>query len=116
MVMLEGLRLQAAQVPQWQLNEIWRKISNKPLPRVKALLLSDGDFNNVLRNRDCIEDQLREIEEWGYVLSFEGTDACIFNADESDDADYIILIRQNPYHKFGEILLHELAHILRGDL
>ena len=116
MVVLEGLTLQATTVPHWQLAAAWLKISHKPLPRVKALRLGDSDFNHVLKRRDCIEDQLREIKEWGYVLSFEGTDACIFNADEGDDADYVILIRQNPYNTIEEILLHELAHIERGDI
>lgn len=114
--MVEGLRLQAAQVPQWQLYESWRKLTRKPFPQVKAFRLSDRDFNNVLRSRDCIADQLREIEEWGRVLSIKGTDACIFNGDEGCGADYIILIRQKPYHSVEEILLHELAHIERGDL
>jgi hypothetical protein len=36
--------------------------------------------------------------------------------DEFADFDYIILIRENPYHRFGEVLKHELSHIARGDL
>jgi len=116
MVVVEGLTVQASQVSRRQLAAAWRKISSKPLPKVKALRLSDGDFNYVLRHRDCIEDQLREVEEWGYVLSYEGTDACIFNACEGEDCDYVILIRENPYHSVEEILLHELGHIMRGDL
>jgi hypothetical protein len=49
-------------------------------------------------------------------LSVEGTDACVFNADEFAVFDYVILVRENPYHSFSEILEHELAHIARGDL
>jgi len=116
MVVVEGLSLQAKLVSRRQLAACWSKISSKPLPNVKALRLSDGDFNYVLQHRDCIEDQLREVEEWGYVLSYEGTDACIFNADEGEGCDYVILIRENPYHTLEEILLHELGHIMRGDL
>ncbi len=114
--MVEGLSLDASVIPRGQLAAAWRKLSRKPLPRVKALRLSDGDFEHVLEHRCCLEDQLREIEEWGRVLSKSGTDACIFDADEGDDADYIILIRQNPYHTLDEIILHELAHIAHGDL
>ena len=106
MVLLEGLTLDAIMVPQWQLYTVWRTISSTPLSRVKALLLSDDAFNNILRNRDCIEDPLREIEESGYI----------FNAAEVGAADYVILIHQNLYHTFSEILLHKLVHILQGDL
>jgi len=86
------------------------------MPKVKALRLGDDDFNRVLHHRHCVEDDLREIKEWGRVLSTKGTDACVFNVDQVDDADYIILVRQNPYHTIDEILVHELAHIARGDL
>ena len=86
------------------------------MPKVKALRLSDDDFNDVMQRRRCIEDDLREIEEWGRVLPTKGTDACVFTAEETEDADYVILVRQNPYHTLEEILVHELAHIVRGDL
>jgi hypothetical protein len=116
MFVVEGLTLQASTIPHRQLVACWRHISRKPMPRVKALRLSDADFNHVLENRDCLEDQLREVEEWGHVLSHSGTDACIYNADQGDDCDFVILIRQNPYHSLEAILLHELWHIVRGDL
>jgi hypothetical protein len=116
MVQLEGLEMQVEYIPKWQLMEAWRKLSGKPFPKVKMLRLSDADFNHVLRHRRCLEDDLREIEEWGRVLSTKGTDACVFNGEETDGADYIILVRQNPYHSLDEIILHELGHIARGDL
>lgn len=59
---------------------------------------------------------MREIMEWGRVLSTKGTDACVFNAEEADGVDYIILVRKTPYHILDEIILHELGHIARGDL
>ena len=45
-----------------------------------------------------------------------GTDACVFNACENEDADYVILVREKPYHRIDEIILHELTHIAKGDL
>jgi len=66
--------------------------------------------------RRCEEDLEREIEEWNRILTTEGTDACIFNTEESSDAKYMMLIRENPYHSLKEILAHELTHIARGDL
>jgi hypothetical protein len=116
MVLLEGLEMQAQHIPQKQLAAAWKKLSRKPFPKVKMLRLSDDDFNHILQHRHCLEDDLREIEEWGRVLSTKGTDACIFNGEENDDSDYIILVRENPYHSLEEIILHELGHIARGDL
>ncbi|MCL5877934.1 MAG: hypothetical protein M1540_09010 [Candidatus Bathyarchaeota archaeon] len=116
MVLVEGLEMQGEIISRWQLEKAWNTLSDKPLPKVKMLRLSDYDFDHVLEHRRCLEDDLREIEEWGRVLSKHGTDACIFNAEDIDDADYIILVRKNPYHSLEEIILHELAHIARGDL
>jgi len=116
MVLVEGLDLQVEHIPKKQLIKAWRALSRKTFPKVKALRLSDADFNQALQNIRCLEDELREIEEWGRILSTKGTDACIFNAKDTDDADYIILVRQNPYHSLDEILVHELAHIAKGDL
>jgi len=103
-------------IPQRQIAKAWRSISKKPFPKIKALRLNDEDFERVLQHRHCLEDELREIEEWGRLLSTKGTDACIFNAEDTDDADYIMLVRQNPYHTLKEIIVHELGHIAQGDL
>ncbi len=116
MVLVDGIQMRTEHIPKRRLTAAWKTLSNKPLPRVKALSLSDDDFNNILQHRHCIEDDFREIEEWGRVLSTKGTDACVFNGDEKDDADYIILVRENSYHSLDEIIIHELSHIARGDL
>lgn len=116
MVLVEGMEMKVKRIPKKQLNAIWKALSSKPLPKVKALQLSDVDFNHVIEHRNCPEDKLREVVEWGRILSVKGTDACVFNADKTDDAQYIILVRQNHYHTLEEILLHELSHIVRGDL
>ncbi len=114
--LVEGIEMQVQRIPKRQLAEAWKKLSKKPFPKVRMLQLSDEDFNHALQHRHCLEDDLREIEEWGRVLSTKGTDACIFNAEDTDDVDYIILVRKNPYHSLEEIILHELGHIARGDL
>ncbi len=116
MVLVEGLQLKVERIPKRQLTVAWKTLSSKPLPKVRALRLSDEDFNHVLKHRHCVEDDLREIEEWGRILPTKGTDACVFNAEDTDDVDFIILVRQNPYHTLSEILVHELSHIARGDL
>ncbi len=116
MVLLEGLEMKVERIPKSRLTAVWRRLSNKPFPKVKALRLSDENFEHVLEHRHCPEDSMREIEEWGRILSTKGTDACVFNADEADDSDYVILVRRNPYHSLEEIIQHELTHIARGDL
>ena len=116
MVLVEGIKMKAKPIHKNQLVKAWKTLSYKPLPKVKALELSDEDFNHAIKQRHCFEDELREIEEWGRVLPTKCTDACVFNAEETDDAEYVILVRENPYHSLDEIILHELWHIARGDL
>ncbi len=116
MFMAEGLKMNAKHIHEKKLAKAWKNLSNKPLPKIKALKLSDEDFNKIIDHRRCPEDDLREIYEWGRVLSTTGTDACVFNAEKNEDAEYIILIRENSYHELDEIIVHELEHIARGDL
>ena len=116
MVSLEGIEFNAKPILKRQLAKVWKGLSRKPLPKIKALMLRDDDFNHVIESRRCLEDNMREIDEWGKLLSTRGTDACVFNARKSEDAKYIILIRENPYHSLDEIILHELSHIAKGDL
>ncbi len=116
MVLVEGIEMKAKPIPKRQLTTAWKSLSSEPFPNVKALKLSDSDFNHVLEHRHCPEDRLRELEEWGRILSTKGTDACVFNADDDDEAEFVILVRENPYHTMKEIIYHELSHIARGDL
>jgi len=109
-------RMKAKHIHENKLVKAWKTLSSKPMPKIKALKLSNEDFDNVIEQRRCLEDDLREIGEWGRILSTKGTDACIFNADDTEGAEYVILVRENPYHTLDEIILHELSHIAKGDL
>jgi len=115
-VYVEGFQMDAKRIHEKKLAKAWKTLSNKPLPKIKALKISNEDFNHIIQQRHCIEDDFREVEEWGRLLSTKGTDACVFNADETDNADYVILVRENPYHTLDEIIVHELSHIARGEL
>ncbi len=115
-MLVNGTKLKGHPIPKKKLLEVWKTLSEKPFPNVKALQLNDNNFNFVLQHRHCIEDDFREILEWGRILSTKGTDACVFNADENATEDFVILVRKNSYHSLEEILLHELSHIARGDL
>jgi hypothetical protein len=116
LVTVEGIELKGKRIHEKQLIKAWKTLSNKPLPKISALKLKNEDFNHVIDLRRCPEDQIREIGEWGRILSTKGTDACVFNIDQNENIDYLILIRENPYHSLDEIIVHELSHIARGDL
>jgi hypothetical protein len=116
MVLVEGIHMDAKRIHQKKLVMVWKTLSSKPLPKIKAFKLTDEDFNYVIDHRRCPADDMREIYEWGRTLSTNGTDACVFNTNKADDAEYVIIVRENPYHSLDEIIFHELAHIARGDL
>jgi hypothetical protein len=116
MITVEGIKLKTTLVPKKQLLSIWKTLTTTAFPRVKAFQLSDGDFDRVIRLKRCEEDEQRELEEWNTILTTEGTDACVFNADGTSGLDFMILIRENHYHALEEILKHELSHIAKGDL
>jgi hypothetical protein len=117
MVLVEGMQLNGKRITGSQIRKAWVTISSKPLPKIKAIALSNADFNLIIDVRRCPEDDMRKIEEWGRILSTKCTDACVFNADQTTEgAEYIILVRQSSYHSLEEILIHELMHIARGDL
>ena len=115
-ITIEGIRVNAKAIPQRQLVSVWRELTNKPFPRVKAFQLKEDDFDRVICLRRCEEDELRELEEWNTLLTTKGTDACIFNAEETSGFDYTILVREKPFHSLEKIIKHELAHIVKGDL
>jgi hypothetical protein len=114
MITIEGIRVKSNTIPQKKLAAIWDMLTSKTFPKVKAFQLGDDDFERVIRLRRCDEDMERELEEWGKVISTEGTDACVFN-DAKTIAEYVILVRENHYHDITKILEHELSHIARGD-
>ena len=116
LITVEGIKVNAKPIPKTHLFSIWKTITNKPFPKVKANELKDNDFDRVIRLRRCKEDDLRELKEWNTLLTTEGTDACVFNADETTGLDFMIIIRKSHYHKLEKILEHELSHITRGDL
>lgn len=113
---IEGISFRGAVIPEKKLASIWKRLTREPFPLLVAFQLGDSDFDRVMKLRKCREDDRRELEEWGRVLSARGTDACVFNADEHVDFDYVILVRKNPYHRIEECLEHELSHIAKGDL
>jgi hypothetical protein len=115
-MLVEGLKVKAKRISKSRLLKAWKILSEKPFPKVKALQVNDEDFERVLKQRRCLEDEFRELKEWGRILPTKGTDACVFNDNENGGCDYLILIREKPYHDLEEIIFHELSHIAQGDL
>jgi len=113
---IEGIRVKAKIVPRKKLVSIWKTLTNKPFPRVKAFLLENSDFDNFVQQTKSRDDERREKKEWGRILSTEGTDALVCCVEEFADVDYLIVVREKPYHNIEEILEHELSHIAKGDL
>lgn len=116
MITVKGTEVKAKLIPREKIVSLWKMQTKEPFPRVAVFQLEDSDFDHVMKLMKCEDDERREMEEWGRVLSTQGTDACVYNTDEFADVDYMILIREKPYHRLGEILKHELSHIARGDL
>jgi len=116
MITLEGIKVRAKTIPKRQLISKWRQLTSKPFPKIKAFQLKDDDFDRVIHLRRCAEDEFRELEEWNTILTTEGTDACVFNAEEDSGFDFMILVREKHYHTLDRILEHELLHVIRGDL
>jgi hypothetical protein len=112
----EGMRVRGEMISRDRLVSIWNTLTTKQFPKVAAFQLEERDFEHIVRLRRCREDEIREVQEWGRLLSVKGTDACVLNAEGFADLDYVILIRQNPYHALNKILEHELSHIVKGDL
>ena len=116
MVIVEGTIVQGRPIPKRSLVSTWRKLTEKPFPKISAFILNDDDFDRIICLRRCEKDEQRELEEWNTILTTKGTDACVFNAEETAGVDFMILVRKSHYHGIEEIIEHELLHVVRGDL
>lgn len=115
-IVVEGIEVKVEPISGRKILPIWKELTHKRFPKVAAFQLGNNDFDRIMKVNKCAENERIEMREWGRVLSTKGTDACVFRTNEHVDVDYIILVRENPYHKLNEILKHELTHISNGDL
>jgi len=69
MITIEGAKVKAKMIPREKIFSIWKMLTRKPFPRVAAFQLEDNDFDFAIKLRKCRDDEQREIEEWGRVLS-----------------------------------------------
>jgi len=115
-IAVAGLRVRARVVPKKEIVSLWKALSKEAFPKVRVYQVGDSDFESVVELSKTRDDEKRELKEWGRILSPESTDAIVFDTDESPDVDYVILIRENPYHSLPQVVKHELSHIAKGDL
>lgn len=115
-ITVAGLSVKATMVPKKEVVSLWKTLSKKVFPRVRVYQIEDADFESIVELSKTRDDEKRELKEWGRVLPPEGTDAIVFDTDDFPDVDYVILIRENPYHSLTQIVKHELSHIAKGDL
>jgi len=115
-ITVAGLRVKAKVVPKKQIVSLWKALTKKAFPKVTVYQVEDADFESIVELSKTRDDEKRELKEWGRVLPPEGTDAIVYDTDEFPDVDYVILIRENPYHRLPQIVKHELSHIANGDL
>jgi hypothetical protein len=111
-----GLRVEAEVIPKKAVVSLWKTLTKKAFPKVKVYQIGDADFESIVELSKTRDDEKRELKEWGRVLPPEGTDAIVYDTDEFPDVDYVILIRDNPYHSLSRVVKHELSHIAKGDL
>ena len=89
-ITFEGVKVKAKVISKKEIVSSWKMQTKKPFPKVKAFQLRDDDFNYIVELSKTRGDERRERQEWGRVLSPEGTDAFVCNVDESVDAEYLI--------------------------
>jgi hypothetical protein len=61
MVIIEGIKVKARIIPKKKLISIWKMLTIKPFPKVKAFQLENSDFDLVVRMTKSIDDERREI-------------------------------------------------------
>ncbi len=55
MVLVEGIQLNGKRITENQIRKAWSSISSQPLPKIKAITLSNADFNQIIDLRRCPE-------------------------------------------------------------
>lgn len=59
-ITIEGIKIKARTIPRKQLASMWKTITSKPLPKVKAFQLEDNDFDHVVQATKCRDDERRD--------------------------------------------------------
>jgi hypothetical protein len=92
------------------IRDVWKKLSDKPLPNVYAYTFDEKDFMKMLRllekNPNIIDTR---VKEYGINFSDKYIEACTFVFEDA----FIILVKQSV--DLVESLEHELSHICKGE-
>lgn len=98
-------------IPEEVLANLWRKISDKPLPEVYAFTLNSKDFGymlNLVQKNPGVEDS--RVREYGVDFDNRFIEAYSFRVNEGY---FVVLVKQSV--PLQESLEHELRHILNDD-
>jgi hypothetical protein len=101
----------AKSIPTRRLKNVWKRISDKPLPDVYAFILEDKEFLstlNLLRKQSGVEDTI--VKEYGVDFPNKFIEACTFEFR----GHWIVLVKQSV--SLNDSLEHELRHIHSGDV
>ena len=97
-------------VPEKMLTNIWKTISDKPLPETQAFTIDDKDFayllNLVQKNPGVVDSGVRE-----YGVDFDNSFIEAFSFKIEDC--FVVFVKQSA--PLRVCLVHELKHILNDD-
>ena len=94
-----------------RLRNVWKRISDKPLPDVYAFVLEDNEFLstlNLLRKQAGIVDT--RVREYGVDFPNKFVEACTFKFK----GHWVVLVKQSV--SLNDALEHELRHIYSGNV
>jgi len=92
------------------LANIWRTISDKPLPAAHAFTLNNKDFDymlNIVQKNPGVKDS--RVREYGVDFDNSFIEAFSFKVEDC----FVVFVKQSA--PLQESLEHEFRHILYGD-
>ncbi len=120
---LNGQKIKCRLISQTRIENIWKKLTDKPLPEIIGVYVSDKKFEEIYNELydnapQSVKNRIDRTtkNEWMFKgqLSMDGgfvaTDSC------ENSVCYLLVIRSKDYLKeqSNEILQHELIHIIEN--
>ena len=122
LVNVNGLDIIVTLVPERRLRKLWSYISDKPLPEIQALLLTNNDFNAIhdsyLKNASATatswkEELIRRFSEYGKDAKLCDNSKEVAAWYDPDNKTIFIRRKYNSNKPLlDKLLKHELKHAL----
>jgi len=109
---------------EYRLKGLWSRITDRPFPKVVALLLKKEDYEYVMRISENVEaDKLINKVEYGdenlRLTESLGNVSFVRDSVKIDGKPlnnfWIITVREQDFEDIDYTLFHELSHIAHGD-